>query len=193
MENSWKKKVQESLALDLPYFSRPLPMEGTPASVLVLLHFQGDDPGILLTRRTEQVETHKGQIAFPGGMRDEQDGSEVETALRETEEEVGIHRDHVEVLGTLPKFWVRSGFLVTPVVAVLKAPVDSIQFSISQQEIDEVFWVSFSQLAAPGVYQQEPFRVGNLVYPIHVYQVGRHRVWGATGAMIKNLLDRLQS
>lgn len=193
MENNWKKRIQDSLTLDLPYYARPLPTDGTPASVLVLLGGNASDPSILLTRRTDHVETHKGQIAFPGGMRDDSDRSDVETALRETEEEVGIPRDHVEVIGELPKFWVRSGFLVTPVVGLLKPPLESIQFSLSPQEIDEVFWVNFSQLTAPGVYSEEPFRVGEHVWPIYVYQVGRHRVWGATGAVIKNLLDRLQS
>ncbi len=195
-----RDRLARGLLFDIPYFDRPLPMTGKPASVLALFGFpQGSarhdlrEASLLLTRRTDRVETHKGQIALPGGHQDSDDTDELATALRETQEEVGIGANLIDVIGKLPVLWVRTGFLVTPVVGVLKSPIEETVLSISTEEIDEVFWAPVSELQSPEVYRSEWFEIADLRIATHVYQLGPHRVWGATGSIIKNILDRISA
>jgi 8-oxo-dGTP pyrophosphatase MutT (NUDIX family) len=196
---SFVEKLRSALALELPHeesrrhVARP---GATPASVLVLFAESSEapgDPAVLLSVRTQTVETHKGQIAFPGGMSDQEDESAIITALRETEEEVGIPRSDIEVLGQLPELATGTGFLITPIVAVSRKTKEELRLRPNPDEIDETFWAPLSYLLEPSTYRKEVFEVGGARYPIHVYPVGPHRVWGATAAIIKNLLDRIQS
>lgn len=185
-------KLRNAIALENLDHDRPL-LPGRAAAVLVLFREGKGDPELLLTRRTHIVETHKGQIAFPGGAVDPEDYEDqgvLTAALRETEEEVGISRTEVELIGKLPDLWTPSQFLITPVVGVLRRP--DVELKPNPHEIDIVFWVPISVFDAPEIYSLEMFPVGEARYPVHVYQVDEHRVWGATAAVIKNLLDRLR-
>src|SRR5271155_1664564 len=92
------------------------------ASVLVPLVDRAEGFSILLTQRTAHLSRHAGQIAFPGGQVDEGDADEVATALRETEEEIGLSRSHIEPIGRLDRYITRTGFTVTPVVALVAPP-----------------------------------------------------------------------
>jgi len=190
----WKKKLSAALSLELPYPYRT-PQEGIPCAVMLLL--SPDEKGdleILITRRTQTVDTHKGQYALPGGRLDEADYLEhglITTALRETEEEVGVNRSQVEILGELPKMWTPSGFLISPVVGLTFGPVGKILLRVNPIEIDESFWVPFSILNGPGVYREEPRKIGLIEIKTDVFMVEHHKIWGATGAMIKNLFQRL--
>lgn len=193
---TFRSKLSRGLQLDIPYYSVPLPDQGRPASVLALFgspREQLSDMSLLLTRRTERVETHKGQIAFPGGAQDPEDQDVIETALRETEEEVGIPRSEIEIIGTMPRLWTRTGFLVTPVLGLLKSPIEDRPIEISPAEIDEVFWTPMKQVQDPGTYREDFLEVAGTQYSIHSFQLGSHRVWGVTGSIIKNILDRISS
>jgi 8-oxo-dGTP pyrophosphatase MutT (NUDIX family) len=145
-----------------------------------------------MTQRTETVETHKGQMALPGGGLDPGEDA-LMAALRETEEEVGIDRGLVEVLGRLPDLTTVTGFQVTPVVGVLREEIVRVSLSPNAHEIAEAFWIPWSVLTHPDTYRRELLRVGPVQYPTHVYQVKHYRIWGATGSMIKNLLDRVEA
>ncbi|MGK5087659.1 CoA pyrophosphatase [Bdellovibrionota bacterium FG-2] len=189
----FKHKLRSSLELVLPYPERPQMEGGTPAAVLVLFGL-GGEAQILITRRAESVETHKGQMAFPGGKCEQNEigaPGEIYAALRETHEEVGIAPSQVEILGILPKLWTITGFWVTPVVGVLTVPIQEIVLTPSRAEIADVFWVPLSKLQARDTYRKEFVSVGSIRYPTHVFQVGEHRIWGATGSMLRNILDRL--
>lgn len=190
-------KLGDALRLELPYSERPPVLNGTPAAVLILFGCSPDaEVSMLMTRRTEKVVTHKGQMAFPGGHSEpDEAGSEAglqRTALRETEEEVGIPAESIRVHGRLPGLWTPTGFWITPIVGTLSVPVSETPLRPDPHEIAEAFWIPLSRLRDPGTYRRELMRVGSVSYPIHVYQVGGDRIWGATGAMIKNLLDRLE-
>jgi 8-oxo-dGTP pyrophosphatase MutT (NUDIX family) len=192
-----EKLLRSAMALDLPYPFRPL-NEGRPAAVLLLGGVRDSDGGleILITRRTESLETHKGQYALPGGMRDSPEEPDETTALRETEEEVGVPRDAVEVFGKLPRIWTPSGFQVTPVVGLLRTPIDAIDVRPNPAEIDFWFWCRLEQLRESGVYATESRTITHQgisrTVPVDVYQVGEHRIWGATGAMLRNFIARLE-
>jgi 8-oxo-dGTP pyrophosphatase MutT (NUDIX family) len=185
-------RLRAALALEIPYPERPPLQQGRRAGVQVLFSLGADgQPWLLLTRRTDTVETHKGQIAFPGGAFEQVDRDEVDTALRETEEEMGIPREDVEVVGKQPPLWTVTDFWVTPIVTVHRRPLEEITLHVNPREIDVAFWVNLTQLQDPAVYAREYRQWNELRYPIHAYQIGEHRIWGATGAMVKNLLDRL--
>jgi 8-oxo-dGTP pyrophosphatase MutT (NUDIX family) len=182
--------LKQALVLDLPYPERIF-LPGKRAAVLLLIGAdEVGEPSLLMTQRTETVETHKGQMALPGGTVDP--GEDViQAALRETEEEVGISVPEIEVLGRLPELSTPTGFQITPVVGTLRNGTASVEMKISAHEIAEAFWIPLAVLRHPTTYRSEMLRVGAVNYPIHVYQVDRYRIWGATGSMIKNLLDRL--
>ncbi len=151
---------------------------------------------LLLTRRSDQLESHRGQIAFPGGMKDPGDDlapdAAVATALRETFEEVGILPTQVQVVGKLPSLFTLTGFSITPVVGVLSIPKRELELRVNSQEVAEVFWAGVSILLARETYREESFSRGEKAYPIDVFYLGGHRVWGATGSMIRNLVERLR-
>jgi len=204
--NELRQKLLGALALKIGYFDRPTPemaataawnsperqSTSTPAAVLVLMGQRrgSSEFEFLLTRRTETVEKHKGQMAFPGGMADPGETSEA-TALRETHEEVGIDPASVEVLGELPGLWTPTGFWITPLVGLLKCPIEDASLSYSHAEIAEALWIPLSIMEHPDTYTQELLERGEVRYVTHVFTIKSHRIWGATGAIIKNLLDRL--
>jgi len=191
---AFRERLISASQLELPYPSpRIAGREGVPASVLIVWGFSlavPDEPQVLLTRRTEKVETHKGQMAFPGGGRDPEDESSVATAIREAREEVGLDPGHVEVLGTLPELWTITNFLVTPVLALLHAPIEELALVHQEHEVDETIWVPLSRLRES--YRREQVARGAIRYPIDVFLEEPYRVWGVTGSLLKNLLERLE-
>ncbi len=198
--------IKESLSLTFPYsdhtqreFISSRSTRPIPAAVLVLVGFSGenirlDQSSLLFVRRTDSVETHRGQMAFPGGHAETGEmGHPAQTALRETTEEVGVPASAVEIVGRLPSLLTATGYQIEPIVGILKTPISLVPLKLDSREIAEALWVPLTRLMEPGVYRQEIFSVEGRQYPIHVYHVGSHRIWGATGSMTKNFLDRMES
>ena len=159
------------------------------ASVLILLFPKDGSLHVLLTRRTEDVEHHKGQISFPGGSVDEGDEDIVSTALRETEEEIGLHRDSIQVLGKFDDLEVPSGFTITPIIAFVDAlPA----LSLNKDEVAEVLLVPLSIfLDKTNERMQQMYRMGRM-NDVYFYRYGRDEIWGATAAMIRAFLDAMK-
>lgn len=168
----------------------PVTREGfTPAAVLIPIVLNETSIDLLLTRRTEDVETHKGQIAFPGGTVDDEDASRWHTALRETEEELGIGSAHIEVLGILDDLFTPTGFIITPVVGIVEAlPA----MKPNPREVAEVFTVplAFFTESQNGRREWRSTPLGEREVWFYDYE-GRV-IWGATAAIIRNLCDVLQ-
>ena len=157
----------------------------TSAGVLVPLFEKLGALHVLLSRRTESVEHHKGQISFPGGVREPSDRTILDTALRETEEEIGIHRPEIEVLGVLDDFQTPSGFCITPVVAYLRSVPP---LRLNPREVSEVFDVPLSFfLDNTNERVEQRFR-GGIVAKVYFYRFGEYEIWGATAAMIRSFL-----
>jgi 8-oxo-dGTP pyrophosphatase MutT (NUDIX family) len=108
------------------------------AAVLIPLVQRPDGLTVLLTQRTAHLSNHAGQISFPGGRAEDEDSSPIETALRETEEEIGLHRRHVEIVGVLPDYVTGTGYVVTPVIGLVTPPFELIAESNEVAEIFEV-------------------------------------------------------
>lgn len=170
----------------------PIPMPGSrrcqPAAVLVPIVVDGDRPELLLTRRTEDVETHKGQVAFPGGVADQEDSGPAETALREAREELGIPGSAVELAGFLPEVWTPSGFCIVPVVGLLKQVPPLVPSTL---EVAEVFRVPLQFFADPGHARMEQRMVDGSVREVWFYNFDDKVIWGATALIIRMLLERI--
>jgi 8-oxo-dGTP pyrophosphatase MutT (NUDIX family) len=159
------------------------------AAVLMLFYSRNAELCVLLTKRTEDVEHHKGQISFPGGSHDVVDSDLVVTALRESEEEIGLPRGVVRVLGIFDEYETPSGFAITPVVAFAEAlPPLTLQVA-EVAEILEVPLSLFMDKRNERVEQRVPFGVPVDVY---FYRFGEHEIWGATAAILRSFLLSLQ-
>jgi 8-oxo-dGTP pyrophosphatase MutT (NUDIX family) len=157
------------------------------AGVLVPLVPGPNGVEILLTRRTDTVLTHKGQISFPGGQQEKGDADIVETALREAYEEVGLEPSRVEVLGELDDvFTAVSGFVVTPVVGVMDGGLDDLR--PAPMEVKSLLVVPISRLLEPAVHTTQTRSANGQRFTIDYYTVGEDVIWGATGRMLNQFL-----
>lgn len=162
----------------------------TPAAVLVPLILRKDEITVLFTQRTHKMAKHPGQISFPGGHVDDMDLDAEATALRETEEEVGLDRQHIELIGRLDTYVIRTGFKVTPVVGMVQPPFE---INPDSYEVDEVFEVPLSFLMDPANHERHSrtFEGHRREFYAMPYE-GRY-IWGATAGMIVNLHSVLKS
>ena len=159
-----------------------------PAAVLVGFR-EGVQPRLVLTVRTDQLQSHAGQVAFPGGRSDPADGGDaVTTALRESEEEIGLDRALVTPLGYLDCFETISGYCITPVVARIAAEA---QLYPAPDEVAEVFEVPLAFLLEPANLRRYTMEFRGHRRPMVEFVHGGHRIWGATAAMLCNLLERM--
>ena len=157
------------------------------AGVLIPLVMRSNGIEMLFTRRTDTVLTHKGQISFPGGQREDSDVETVETALRETYEEIGLEPSRVSVLGELDDvFTAVSSFVITPVVGVVEGDIDNLR--LAPDEVKSLLVVPVSQLLDPRVHTTETRHFEDQQYRIHYYTVGDDIIWGATGRIVYQFL-----
>ena len=157
------------------------------AGVLVPLVMRGNGIDLLFTRRTDTVLTHKGQISFPGGQREDSDVETVETALRESYEEIGLEPTRVTVLGELDDvFTAASSFVITPVVGLVDGGIDDLR--PAPDEVKSLLVVPVNRLLDSDVHTTETRSVGQQQYRIHYYTVGDDVIWGATGRIVYQFL-----
>ncbi|PYF11795.1 8-oxo-dGTP pyrophosphatase MutT (NUDIX family) [Rhodobacter viridis] len=158
-----------------------------PAGVLIVFEETPAGLQLYLTKRASHLRHHPGQIAFPGGKVDPADDGPVAAALREAEEEIGLPRENVEILGVLEPHETVTGFLVTPVLARLVAPFTP---RPDPSEVDEVFTVPFAHLASRR-FRVESRRWRGRMRHYYVAPFGPYYIWGATARMLRALCDRM--
>jgi 8-oxo-dGTP pyrophosphatase MutT (NUDIX family) len=159
-----------------------------PAAVLLGFR-EGVQPRLVLTVRTDNLQAHAGQVAFPGGRCDPADGGDaLTTALRESEEEIGLDRALVTPLGYLDCFETISGYCITPVVARIAAAA---ALYPAPAEVAEVFEVPLAFFMEPANLRRYTMEFRGQQRPMVEFVHGGHRIWGATAAMLFNLLQRM--
>jgi 8-oxo-dGTP pyrophosphatase MutT (NUDIX family) len=167
------------------------------AAVLVPLVQRQQGLSVLLTRRTDHLRDHAGQISFPGGRAEPEDGGATGTALREAHEEVGLHSDALEVIGELPIYTTVTHFVVTPVVALVQPPFD---LALDAFEVAEAFEVPLAFLMNPAHHQRHlfTFEGGQRQFLSMPWRGAgmdgvqrEYFIWGATAAMLRNLYSLL--
>ncbi len=164
---------------------RPL----TPAAVLVPLVERVEGYTVLLTQRTAHLEHHAGQISFPGGRAEADDDGPVATALREAEEEIGLHRRHVvEIAGFLDLYETVTGFLVTPVVGFVTPPFE---LALDDFEVAEAFEVPLDFILDPQNHERRSLVYKGQQRSFYVIPFEDRYIWGATAAMLVGLARRL--
>jgi 8-oxo-dGTP pyrophosphatase MutT (NUDIX family) len=176
-----RKRLETMVARDLPAHRY------RRAAVLVPVFEAGGVPSLLLTKRTEAVEHHKGQIAFPGGGEEPGDADLLATALRESYEELGLPPSSVEVWGRLHEIeTVVSGFAITPFVGYIPPPVD---LRPNPNEIQEIVTVPLATFLDPANLRVERVVRGDQAWDLLHYDCGPHVVWGATARIIYDLVQ----
>lgn len=158
------------------------------AAVLVPIVARPEGLTVMLTRRTDHLDHHPGQISFPGGRVEPEDPSAEATALREAEEEVGLDPALVRVVGRLDQYIVRTGFSVVPVVGIVDP-----NYTIAPDdfEVAEVFEVPLAFLLDPANHRRDHRRAQDKTRTFYAMQYGDYYIWGATAGMLINLYDVL--
>jgi 8-oxo-dGTP pyrophosphatase MutT (NUDIX family) len=162
----------------------------TPASVLVPLVQRDAGLTLLLTQRTAHLTDHPGQISFPGGRAEAYDRDAVDTALRESEEEIGLARRHVEVLGCLPHYLTGTGYCVTPVVALVQPPFE---IMADPGEVAAIFEVPLAFLMDGANHQRLSVELPGGRRTFYAMPYEGYFIWGATAGMLRNLFHFLRA
>ena len=184
-----REDVRRLLGVYEPIEQRPDPPL-PPAGVMLILHERPSGPHIIFQKRTDSVRDHKGQISFPGGATDPEDESVLQTALRETHEEIGVDPRHIDVLGQLDDMVTISNFLVTPFVGWLdRFPY---LWRFSDHEVAYLLEVPLAHLRDPRNLIPDRRVINGREYEFQSYQFGDDLIWGATARMLGNFLDVLQ-
>jgi 8-oxo-dGTP pyrophosphatase MutT (NUDIX family) len=168
----------------------PAPEEGRAiaAAVLIPVVPRPDGPTVILTQRAAALRSHSAQVAFPGGRVDAVDGSPLVTALRETEEEIGLAREHIRTLGFLDAYLTGTGYRIVPVVGLVEPPF---ALTLNHHEVDEAFETPLAFLLDPANHKREGREWKGQYRTYYAMPFGDRYIWGATAGMIRNLYERL--
>ncbi|ALG69093.1 CoA pyrophosphatase [Beggiatoa leptomitoformis] len=167
----------------------PKVAELIPAAVLLPLVAYPDGYRVILTQRTAHLHHHAGQICFPGGRVDATDQTPIDTALRETMEEIGLPAQFIEIAGSLDPYETGTGFLITPIVGFVQT---GFQLTVDSFEVADVFEVPLSFLLDQRNHQREMMNYKGQPRFYHVFYYQERMIWGATAGILINFYQRLQ-
>jgi 8-oxo-dGTP pyrophosphatase MutT (NUDIX family) len=182
---AWQpESVDESWLLQYPRLKR--------AAVLIPLVQRDGALHVLLTQRTDHLTNHAGQISFPGGRAEASDSSPIETALRETAEEISLDREHLEIVGVLPEHVTGTGYRVTPIVGIATPPFE---LAADPNEVAQIFEVPLAFLMDGMNHQRLSYELpeGKGRRSFYAMPYENYFIWGATAAMLRNLFHFLRA
>jgi len=159
-----------------------------PSAVLVPLVDHADGMSVLLTQRTDHLHAHAGQVSFPGGRVEPGDRDCIDTALRETEEEIGLDREHVEVISLLDPYDTMTGFRITPVVGIVRP---GFELELDSFEVAAAFEVPIEHALDSARYQRKAYDYQGKRRSFYVLDNDERYIWGATAGILYNLCQRL--
>ena len=148
---------------------------------------EDEEAHVILTKRTDALRKHSGQIAFPGGQLDPGESAEI-AAVREAEEEIGLARHFVDVIGALPPIPVLSGFRITPVLATIRP---GFTLDPNPDEVEHVFQVPLAFLMNPGNHDEDVWKTDGRNHKFYVIPYDGWRIWGITAGIIRSVYERL--
>ncbi|WFP66033.1 CoA pyrophosphatase [Mesorhizobium sp. WSM4904] len=158
------------------------------AAVLIPVIDHADGATVLLTKRAERLRSHSGQVAFPGGTIDPTDPGPEATALRETFEEIGLDRGHIEIIGRMPDYISGSGYRIVPVLSVVRP---GFSLTLNADEVDAAFEVPLRFLMDPVNHARDSRMWNDLEWFFYEMPYGGQRIWGVTAGIIRTLYERL--
>ncbi|MBH63899.1 MAG: CoA pyrophosphatase [Alphaproteobacteria bacterium] len=162
--------------------------ELTPAAVLVPIISRNGRPAVLFTQRTPHLKAHAGQVSFPGGRLEPSDDGPIAAALRESEEEIGLASDHVELIGLLDTYQTGTNYIVTPVVGMISS---SFEPRLDAFEVAELFEVPLDHVLDRANFVRESRDVGEFTRIFYAIYYEEWRIWGATAGILFDLVERL--
>ncbi len=164
---------------DKDYHTSELPLK--PAAVLIPLVDHKDGMTVLLTKRAQHLKTHSGQVSFPGGRCEDKDGDAMTTAIRETQEEVGIDQSHIEILGAMEDYETVTGYVITPVVGIISPDY---RLLVDEGEVEEAFELPLEYILDESNHELQSRVWDEQERHYYVLMNEKHNVWGATAAML---------
>jgi len=185
-ESQQKMRVNYDQSIELPFSEN----NSTPAAVLILLYLEDNEIYFFLTKRTDELENHKGQISLPGGT---QEGNEklIETALRETQEEIGINKTSISIIGTItPLFVPVTGFMIYPFIGYSLNKLDP---KLDPVEVAEIFSVNISDLLNKENQTIEQRNIRGYDLQVPYFKLNDYKVWGATSMILSEFRDLIKS
>lgn len=160
----------------------------TPSAVLIPIIERDEKLHVLLTKRSENLRHHPGQISFPGGRQEASDKNLIETALRETEEEVGINQSSITVLGKLELQPTISGFMVQPIVGIVQ---NDIKLTLDENEVSEAFEAPLDFILNPTNWKKSYREFNGQTYPVYSILYQEKNIWGVTTQILVNFAKLL--
>jgi len=173
-------------------YQHPHPLKSAAVLIALFEHdsiYSCNGLQVLLTRRASHLKHHPSQISFPGGKVERTDTDLIHTALREAQEEIGLDPKTVNVIGQLPSYEIISGYQVTPIVAI----INTIQpFQKDENEVNEIFHVPLQHFLHENNHQIFHSYRNGYMHNVHFYPYRHYNIWGATAAMMKDLINRIK-
>ena len=185
-ESQQKMRVNYDQSIELPFSIN----NSTPAAVLILLYLEDNEIYFFLTKRTDELENHKGQISLPGGT---QEGNEklIDTALRETQEEIGINKNSISIIGTMtPLFVPITGFMIYPFIGYSLNKLDP---KLDPVEVAAIFSVNISDLLNKENRTIEQRNIRGYDVQVTYFKLNDYKVWGATSMILSEFKDLIKS
>lgn len=179
-------RVGHYSSVDLARLAPLMPPPSIRAAVLLPVIDRGDELGLLFTIRADSLAQHAGQVAFPGGRIEPGDADATAAALRESEEEIGLRREFIEVVGRLPDHAVITGYRVTPVVGLVRA---GFELTLDPTEVAGTFEAPLRHLLDPATHSRTTRRVGGVDFETIDLPWGQFNIWGATAGMVLTLRE----
>lgn len=183
-------KLRQNLSsIDIPLLKQRVPQSrALDAAVLAAFTYGGSETELILTRRSQIMRSHAGEVAFPGGKIESVDNSLIETALRESEEEIGLKAHQVEIIGQIDAMHSRQGVKVQPVVGLVDA---SLNFLPCSDELDAVFKVPVSLFYDKSAMITHTFEMNESIVEMPAFKFQEFTIWGLTAAMIVKILNQV--
>jgi len=170
----------------LKYFKGVPPTNDLPKAAVLIAITNENKPSVLYTLRSKKVSSHSGEVSFPGGMSEETDISLTETALRESEEEIGLSKESVDIVGSLDTMVSRFNISVTPFVGIIPGEV---KLNSSSEEIETFFKVPLTFLLDDNRFRNDPVKRGKKTFYVPAYKYDSYIIWGLTAMITVNFLN----
>lgn len=159
------------------------------ASVLIPIFVNDEGLHVVLTKRAKHLKHHPGQISFPGGKVEPHDDNLIQTALRESEEEIGLRRQDVTIVGQLTRYQTISGYEVTPIIGLIPENYD---FNLDHNEVADIFHVPLTHFLNENNHHHLQIKQRGITHTVHFMPYLSYNIWGATAAMLKDLVKHVK-
>ncbi len=186
-EYSFEQAIEQMCAVLNEYQPHRVELDGVHAAAVMILTLNRQDiPHIIFTKRTDTVETHKGQISFPGGVQDPKDQNLLETAMRETYEEIGIQPNLIENLGQLDDFYTVTDYVVSPFAGYVNS---DFEYQINTHEVAHILEVPLSVFLKADDFEIKKWNHQGTIYDVFFYHYLDQVIWGATAYILNRFID----